>query len=219
MPLTDPVLWERIHAMRLPKGPGGRSFAATLARSEKITENTARLAVEEYRRFLYLTALGRGRTVPSEAVDLVWHQHLKQGAVYADALTRVIGRPIRHEPGRPKGHAADYQATRALYHAEFDMLPPVQFWPREDRLLDWMAILLVGTLMPFILGALAGDDAPFAPVFRLLVIGVALAFALPPILRLTGLRRDRPLRDRTRGDFAGGGDGSADCGGASCGGD
>jgi hypothetical protein len=128
--LRNRTLWDAIRAHPLPADAAGASFAEQLAREHKITGRTADRAIEEYRRFLYLSALGEGRSVPSRAVDAVWHLHLNHTRDYWGKLVPDVlgGRPIHHEPGSPDGHASDFRDTIRRYEREFGEAPPKGIW-------------------------------------------------------------------------------------------
>ncbi|MEM9797548.1 MAG: hypothetical protein AAF919_13735 [Pseudomonadota bacterium] len=130
MPLTDPFLWARLDGYRLPSDSQGRSFEEQLRAAHGISATTAARAVTEYKRFLYLCATGHGRSVPTKAVDEVWHLHLSHSEDYWERFVPQIldGKAIHHSPGEPEGHAKDFKATVARYEAEFGETPPKGIW-------------------------------------------------------------------------------------------
>ncbi|TFL18648.1 glycine-rich domain-containing protein [Jannaschia formosa] len=127
-------LWDAIRAHPLPAGAAGASFAEQLAREHRISLTTAFRGIEEYRRFIYLAALDEGRSVPSRAVDAVWHLHLTHTRDY---WTRFVpgalgGRPVHHQPGTPAGHGGDYADTIRRYEREFGEAPPKGIWSHRS---------------------------------------------------------------------------------------
>ena len=91
--------------------------------------------LDEYRRFLFLTATHDELIVPSEAVDQAWHLHMLDTRAYWDELCgRAAGRPIHHTPSRGGAtedtrHADAYEATLRCYREAFDEPPPADIWP------------------------------------------------------------------------------------------
>ncbi|MBF9034745.1 hypothetical protein HKCCE2091_10885 [Rhodobacterales bacterium HKCCE2091] len=132
--LSRPDLWEIIHDHFMPEDASGQSFTGQLAEKAGIKRETARRAIEEYRRFIYLVALGEGRRVPSEAVDTVWHLHMQHTRDYWDVFCASIGRPIHHTPGGETAKGSDdVVATEAAYRREFGEEMPRGIWRRRNR--------------------------------------------------------------------------------------
>lgn len=92
-------------------------------------------AIEEYRRFVFLSVATGHVVCPSEQVDQVWHQHLTFTESYWDDLCgRILQRPLHHRP--TKGGAEEqarhwnlYEQTRYSYRIWFGESPPVDLWP------------------------------------------------------------------------------------------
>jgi hypothetical protein len=126
-------LWQRIE--RHDFEPDQRlNFTARLARDKAWTLAFARGAVDEYRRFCFLTCAGAGVMTPSEEVDEVWHLHLTYTRDYWDVWCgAVLGLPLHHDPtvGGPEQDQyfrRRYAATLAAYERYFGS-PPALFWP------------------------------------------------------------------------------------------
>jgi hypothetical protein len=127
------VLWRRIaqHDFE-PDHP--LNFTRRLARDKGWTLDFARGAVDEYRRFCFLTFAGAGVMTPSEEVDEVWHQHLTYTRDYWDIWCgAVLGRPLHHDPtmGGPDQAAhfrARYAETLRVYEMFFGPSPEI-YWP------------------------------------------------------------------------------------------
>ncbi|MEL7184197.1 MAG: hypothetical protein AAGK57_11200, partial [Pseudomonadota bacterium] len=137
---------------------------------------TARAAIAEYRRFLYLSALKQGRTVPTKAVDEVWHLHLTHTKDYWETFVpnALGGAAIHHTPGSPDSHVSDFRATRARYEAEFDEDPPKGFWAIQTRrgaLLSQGVMVAFGSLFLWI--GLT-NDAPW-PWLAIVLLFLVLA--------------------------------------------
>ena len=54
----------------------------------------------QYRQYMYLISLGqfKGMSVPSDAVDQIWHAHILHTVHYADFCQNVAGRFVDHNP-------------------------------------------------------------------------------------------------------------------------
>ena len=136
--LRDPALWDRIAAFDFDGGTTARPFAARLAETCGWTARTARAAIEEYRRFLYLATVAEHPVTPSVAVDLVWHLHLTDTRGYWERLCGdTLGRPLHHVPSRGGSEEAaryrkQYEDTLAGYERAFGEAPPSRLWPHPD---------------------------------------------------------------------------------------
>merc|ERR1719487_2556308 len=68
----------------------------------------AEAAIFEYLRFLRLLAEApHMELVASEAVDLVWHEHLLDTTNYAEDCQRLFGRFLHHRRARTQAEFAD----------------------------------------------------------------------------------------------------------------
>ena len=136
---TDPwtpertALWDRIarHDFE-PEHP--LNFTRRLARDKDWTLNFARGAIDEYRRFCFLTFADAGVMTPSEEVDEVWHQHLTYTRDDWDIWCgAVLGRPLHHDPTRGGAGQAEYFRTRygetLRAYERFFGVPPALYWP------------------------------------------------------------------------------------------
>ena len=135
-------LWDAIRAHPLPADAAGRPFTDQLMKDQRISRKTAERGIEEYRRFVYLSALGEGRCVPSRAVDAVWHLHLTHTRDYWQRFVpeALFGRAVHHTPGSPDGHSGDFADTLRRYEREFGVAPPKGIWKRHSRAGGWVAI-------------------------------------------------------------------------------
>ena len=131
--MRNPELWSRLQAHRFD-APVETPFSAKLAVIENWRDDYTARAVEEYRKFLYLTQMGEEQITPSVPVDRVWHLHLTYTENYWEELVgRVIGRPLHHRPCNAPAelprYRQQYQKTVALYRKEFGEAPPPDIWP------------------------------------------------------------------------------------------
>lgn len=138
MRLTDPVataLWSRLQAFELDPPGLTRTISARIAEENGWTTEYTRRAVEEYRRFLFLTQVAGRPVSPSVAVDVVWHTHLLYSRDYWGRLCgEVLGGPLHHDPN-PGGeqqnarHDDQYRDTLDDYLRVFGTAPPGDLWP------------------------------------------------------------------------------------------
>ena len=137
--MRDVTLWDRIrrHPFPPPEADDGEvegrsALSARLEEAEGWAADYARSAVEEYRRFVYLSRISRQQVTPSAVIDRVWHEHVTDSRDYIEGFCRgLFGEILHHEPGRPEEadrFEAQYAATRALYESEFGAPPPEDIW-------------------------------------------------------------------------------------------
>ncbi len=146
---ADSALWRALAAFDVDcaSAAGGPAdgaapksrFADKLAREQGWTRAFADRAIEEYKRFLFLAATSGALTVPSEAVDQVWHLHLTHTRSYWDDLcAKTLGRPLHHDPS-PGGwtardrHARAYARTLERYRRVFGAAPDCTIWPAVEQ--------------------------------------------------------------------------------------
>ena len=161
--MQNPDLWTHLKSHPLIAPAHQETFIAKLMRSESWSRRKAEQAVEEYRRFLYLTQVMESEPTPSGPVDAVWHLHMTYTRDYWDRLCKsVLGRKLHHNPGKSTGETPrfqqQYEATKARYEVEFADPPPRQFWPgppakRVRKLVRTIALFAVpGVLLGLYLG-------------------------------------------------------------------
>lgn len=133
--LTDSTLWQRIEGFDIDDPADEFPFSTRLARANGWSDEKARAAVGEYKRFIYLICVATSPLIPSEVVDQVWRLHLVDTQSYWTALCEgVLGRAVHHGPSKggrvATYHVLDpYAEARTLYADEFDDAPPAEFWP------------------------------------------------------------------------------------------
>lgn len=62
------------------------------------SQEQAQMAVEEYRRFLFLTVTSTSVIVPTKFVDSVWHTHILDTRKYFDDCDKLFGFYLHHFP-------------------------------------------------------------------------------------------------------------------------
>lgn len=134
------ALWRSVRAHRFDDPDAALDLPRRLAREQGWSLAQAEAAIEEYRRFCFLIALGEAgeaptlELTPSVAVDRVWHLHLCYTRDYWQRFCpNALGMDLHHGPTRGGNREAcrfhqQYADTLARYERYFG-LPPVQFWP------------------------------------------------------------------------------------------
>jgi hypothetical protein len=207
--LRNRPLWDAIRAHPLPADAAGASFAEQLAREHKISQTTATRGIEEYRRFIYLSALNEGRSVPSKAVDAVWHLHLTHTRDYWNKFVpdALGGRAVHHEPGAPQGHGGDFAATLRRYEAEFGEAPPKGIWKRRNRVGGWIGLVVTSGFTAAWCSAALASGAPVFAIAGLAIGGLAIVTTLGHAMPSLGIEVGFDMWSDSEGGACG------DCGG------
>jgi hypothetical protein len=240
--MKDAKLWERISAHPFDYGDPELSFAARLQVERGWSEEFARGAIFEYRRFIYLVAISPTMITPSEIIDEVWHLHLCYTENYWEQLcARVVGKPIHHSPtlgGKAENvkFTAAYEDTKLQYRREFGEHPPEMYWPLIRGLpLNWFGRNSVNTKTHFLVSkanvlnsivlaglgtiVLGGLTLPknSTAVYMTFTLGMVATFAALFYGRATGIfTKDK---NSSGGGSSGcGSDGGGCSGGGGCGG-
>lgn len=204
------TLWRAIVSHEMPADAAGVTFQEQLMRAYKIKPGTALIAIDEYRKFMFLCATRTARNVPSKAVDLVWHLHMQHTRDYWDVFCAKLGKPVHHTPGGTGwAHLDDYKATMDAYRAWFGR-PPKGIWREGSRAAGvFGAVLGVAILLTaFTIGG--GVSAG-----NLIAMGVGGVFVIVGLRSCTSqgvftltFETGDPFADNDAGDC-----GSGDCGG------
>ncbi len=132
-------LWHRIQAHPFEATAQGTDFTRRLAHEQGWSVEHARRAVEEYRRYCFLSCASATPLTPSETVDQVWHLHLIHSRDYWERFCgEVLARPLHHAPTRGGAtevarHREQYAHTLALYEDYFGPIPR-DLWPTVTQL-------------------------------------------------------------------------------------
>ncbi|KUJ62966.1 hypothetical protein AR687_06120 [Flavobacteriaceae bacterium CRH] len=133
----DTALWSKIENFSLDNPNDQYGFSTRLAFENKWTSFFTKMAILEYKKFMYLAATSSEMVSPSEAVDIVWHQHLIFTNSYSDLCT-LLGKRIEHIPSThnradfEKFHKAK-ERTRELYEINFGNQPD-EIWNYSNEL-------------------------------------------------------------------------------------
>lgn len=94
------------------------------------TPERVQIAVEEYRRFLYLAMTHPDVSLipPTPDIDEVWHNHILYTVQYADDCETLFGEFFHHQPGEGEMPMNLYQETLELYRTVFRTEPSGQLW-------------------------------------------------------------------------------------------
>lgn len=127
-PLPDGMI-EHFQLLNAPKRETV-PFAGFVAYHLEVTDDSSRILIREYQRFMTLKALSGEALTPSKMIDAVWHLHLEFPEAYAAFCRDAVGCEVPHTPGLSKDEARRrYARTRALYAKVFGEDPPHAAWP------------------------------------------------------------------------------------------
>jgi hypothetical protein len=132
--LSNAKLYIRITGHELDDYGSELKFSQRLAGENLWSHEYAKRVIHEYKRFMYLAALGIQQVTPSDEVDQAWHLHLLYSQDYADFCSNVLGVKINHGPTKggkkeDKRYDEQYKKTQVLYGKEFSQHPPDDIWP------------------------------------------------------------------------------------------
>ncbi|HHB81191.1 MAG TPA: hypothetical protein ENK83_05520 [Aliiroseovarius sp.] len=221
--MQNPDLWTHLKIHPLVAPDHEDAFIAKLMQSQSWSPAQARRAIEEYRRFLYLTQVMDSEATPSEPVDAVWHLHMTYTRDYWDRLCKgVLARALHHLPGGGEAEMprfrAQYAETKRWYALEFGEEPPLAFWPGPHAHMGRkVARICAGLSALFVVLYAALYAVPSIAGTRLhSAVGWGGLVAI-----LAGLfvwEQTNKKRRNNYGGTCGASCGSADCGGGHCGG-
>ncbi|MDE9451181.1 hypothetical protein J3R80_11965 [Aliiroseovarius sp. Z3] len=210
--MQNEKLWQAIQEH--PFEPG---FADRLAREEGWSDAFAAGAVEEYRRFLFLSQLSDTPVTPSVIIDKVWHLHMTDTRNYWDGFcAKVLGKPLHHDVGKSAAddlrHREQFRNTRALYATVFGESAPDTYWKGEERKDNPVRRVITLVVCVLIAGAAmtTGDRS-------IMALGLLAAVVVWAVFSGVPLAVSKKTSNSAAG-CSGGGCGS-DCGGGGCGGD
>ena len=221
---TENALWQRIEQFELDEQGAEFPFSKKLAKEQGWDPDFTKLAIREYKRFVYLCCISPEGASPSEIVDEVWHLHLNYTVNYWDHFCgEILQRKLHHHPSNggmeeTKRHNHWLQQTLTLYRNTFHEEPPAIAWQsacaseaskRATKLPKFPfrsgAFILI-VLLSCSLSSCGSDD---------------IGAALPPILfvLIMGMLSKADKQKKDSRHELGSGDSSSGCGGSSCSGD
>jgi len=132
-------LWNKLQEFSLDNPESSFVFSHRLARENGWTKEYTNRAIEEYKKFLYLSAISGRSLTPSDEVDQVWHLHMIYTQSYwTDLCKNVLGMNFHHGPtkgGKQESvkYNDQYQFTLDLYNSEFGYSAPEDLWPSKEK--------------------------------------------------------------------------------------
>jgi len=145
-------------------GPESELFILKIQQKTGWSKDFSLGAIDEYKRFIYLTTVSKSALTPSVAVDEVWHLHLTFSRCYWGTLCKkILADELHHEPATSSelGKTQNqYRQTLELYHRYFDRTPPGKYWPmgvaescRPNTFKNRLSIALLAVFSLLILGS------------------------------------------------------------------
>ncbi len=136
---TENDLWRKLTTFPFDAPGVRRPLSVRLAEDQRWTADYTRRVLNEYRRFLFLTAVAGHTVCPSEDIDQAWHEHLTWTRLYWDELCgKILQYPLHHDPsgGGPAEllrHRAMYRQTLDSYLRVFNEPAPGDIWPVPEK--------------------------------------------------------------------------------------
>lgn len=126
--------WLRIKSFELDQAEVPLPFSHCLAVEMDWDPAFAKLAIEEYRKFILLSSLNPDEIIPSLHVDTVWHMHLLYTRNYLRFCKEALDCDFHHhEPangveGESEQFRDLYKETLQKYENFFGTKPPSEIW-------------------------------------------------------------------------------------------
>ena len=126
-------LYRRICEFELDPPTASFPFSAKLSWEYRWTGIFTYRAIQEYRKFVFLSQVANHRVSPSTIVDRVWHLHLLYTHSYWNEFCgKVLHKPLHHLPSlgsKQEGlqYRHQYRQTLASYIDYFGT-PPADIW-------------------------------------------------------------------------------------------
>jgi len=204
-------LWELIKTHKMPDDAAGKPFIQQLMAENRISHDTATVAITEYKKFMYICATRQERNVPSKAVDLVWHLHMQHSRDYWDVLCKKLGKPVHHNPGvQGSQHLDDYKATVHAYQELFGK-PPKGIWKLNNRIRTFASLIFLAIFILVGASSILKDDNL---LFGMLWVSIPLVIFITTLNSLTTkgeftliFESSDPFADEDAGDCGSGDDG------------
>lgn len=133
IPVQHQSLWQAIKTFQFDGPNAEYPFTLRLAEESFGCDLECTLmAIEEYRKFLFLAVVANFSVVPSPAVDEVWHLHLCCTELYWGKMYEICGRKVHHAPSDGTDEDREllsdgYQRTLEAYERFFGT-PPELMW-------------------------------------------------------------------------------------------
>ena len=133
--LNKDALYAKIMAFELDNSTSSLPLSKRLARENGWSLQYALRVIDEYKKFVYLSAKLKRSLTPSDEVDQAWHLHMIYTESYQD-FCKILGFYFHHGPtkgGKQESQRfhLQYADTLKEYEKEFG-LPPQDIWPEES---------------------------------------------------------------------------------------
>lgn len=132
--LASANIWGKISEVFGGVNANTKAFAAKIARKHGWKNKFALMAVQEYKKFVYLGIVSDFHVTPSKIIDTVWHEHLLFTKAYREFCKQVIACDFDHHPellpvdSETDIFHAQYNDTLDLYRSEFGKEPVTAVW-------------------------------------------------------------------------------------------
>ncbi|MEO1295024.1 MAG: hypothetical protein AAFW75_04335 [Cyanobacteria bacterium J06636_16] len=92
-------LYEKIQTFTIDRPDVEFPFSQRLARDNNWSLDYAEQAIDEYKKFIFLSVAAGHPVTPSDQVDQVWHLHLTYTRSYwGDLCQQILPEPLHHDP-------------------------------------------------------------------------------------------------------------------------
>lgn len=233
---TQQELIHQIEHFEIDPPEAKGAFANRLSQEQNWSPAFTEKVIREYKRFVALAMISEREVTPSKTVDEAWHLHLIFTDSYWNRMTKILPKPLHHNPGLgAKGDRLKYKEqfryTLDLYRNTFGFDAPADVWGAElppkrsqgAQIARFAFFTGIGAVALAILIAMS------QPIIGLVVLGVMALIGLFAAFAVQNPRRVAHQNQSVDGGSGGGcgtcgstGCGSANCGdtsGAGCGGD
>ncbi len=139
MTTEEKILWTKISSFRLDDENSSFKFSERLSRENGWTISFSKKAIEEYKKFIFLSCITNEGVTPSDQVDQVWHLHLTFTKSYwIDFCKNTLSKEIHHNPTKggnieEKKFDDFYTSTLILYKEKFKIDPTNSIWPENKK--------------------------------------------------------------------------------------
>lgn len=133
-------LWQKMLNWTPDDPSAERPFSHRLREANEWDEEFTQMAIQEYRKFMYLKAVTELPLTPSVVVDSVWHMHILYTRNYQAFCRDFIGYFVHHDPGSGAEDESErfklqYFDTLMTYIENFGQ-PPQEIWGSVPIQLD-----------------------------------------------------------------------------------
>jgi hypothetical protein len=219
--MKDEALWLRLQAFQFDDPESDVRFSQRLAKENGWSASFTHAALEEYRRFVYLSQVAGHPVTPSDAVDQAWHLHLLYTQSYwEDLCGEILGGPLHHGPTRggaaeDRKHTDWYRMTLDSYREEFGSEPPSNIWPQGcgkfGRKPEWQRVnvnrhWLLPKVSPVAVTAMIGvailagctGQGSSDAIFGLVILSLILVFVVAYLVQKSSEANSKSKRSNTR---------------------